>query len=116
MTSRFLQRRTSDQPYGGATMDDVIPHLLDYQLLVMLEASEDHWCAGWMSGLEDMMWDGSMRDMEASVLCRKLATITGYWYRWDDEKIGAVPVPLEEWVASRQGALGGVIDRERDGA
>lgn len=76
-----------------------IEHLIDYQRRLMEQASEDHWAAGWMQGLEEMMWSGSMRDTEEAILCRELARETGAWIVWNRERGEAIGLDLRDWIA-----------------
>lgn len=75
---------------------------LAYALLYLMEQiSEDEWAAGWMSGLEFMLWArvkdlSTPPDIKTETL-RVLSERAGGWIKWD-EKLGCpVFVPLEEW-------------------
>jgi len=73
----------------------------------MQELSEDHWCAGWVTGLEYSLWNfvtkgpgkwgfGSIDEQKVARLSR-LSQTAGGWWRWDAACHGPVFVPLEAW-------------------
>lgn len=76
----------------------------------MSDLSEDIYAAGWLSGLEDDLWDrlngrpasgfDLVTDEQAAHL-RHLAELTGCWGVWSDELDSEAVVTLDEWKASR---------------
>jgi len=76
---------------------------------VMSDISEDCYCAGWLTGLEFMLWGAvvggepfhfGMGRVESSDIAelRRLSEKCGGWWRFDDEH-GEVFVPIDEWLA-----------------
>jgi hypothetical protein len=85
----------------------------------MSEISEECWCAGWLIGTEDRLWEtvnGGRRDWghgdisEQTVAdLRELSDLAGGWIRYDDG-LGEVFVPMAEWLkvcGERVGPRGG---------
>jgi len=75
--------------------------------ILMSEISEEHYCAGWMSGLEYTLWAmllggdrgfgvGDVTDDPITQL-RALSEASGGWWRYDDDA-DEVFVPIEEWT------------------
>lgn len=72
-------------------------HLIEVQGQLMRDWSEAYWAAGWMSGLEELVWDASDPDAEA---IKRHARLTGVWITdwYDDEGGDPIPtMPLEQW-------------------
>jgi hypothetical protein len=74
----------------------------------MRDYSEEFHCAGWLSGLEVLLWEIPEEDdrtwvqarREISMELRTLAEIAEGWWAWNDEVPGGdnpVFVPLAEW-------------------
>lgn len=75
---------------------------------LMSDVSEEHWCAGWMSGLEFDLWERAKGDGSLPyglgqidpVLLQKLRELSeeiGGWIHMDEA--GEVFfVPLEDWI------------------
>jgi hypothetical protein len=74
---------------------------------LMRDLSEETYSAGWLSGLEHMLWRlvqggtaGVFDPDDASVdLLRGLSEQAGGWWRWDKAMGGEVFVPMAEWLA-----------------
>lgn len=74
---------------------------------LMSRISEQHYCAGWLVGLEYSLWDmleGGDRDfgfgpVKAGSLLQlaALSERAQGWWRWSDEAVDEVFVPLAEW-------------------
>lgn len=75
---------------------------------LMRRISEEHSCAGWWIGLEEILWRlveggaakgvfGGVTNDEIEEL-RRLNRKSGGWWRWTDES-GEVFVTTEEWAA-----------------
>ena len=72
----------------------------------MSDLSESYWFAGWMTGLEFMLWDlvsGKTRELagvkvpeEEIAELKRLSSECSGWIVWDDAS-GESFVPLEEW-------------------
>jgi hypothetical protein len=77
--------------------------------MLMSQVSEEHYCAGWMSGLEFSLWwmledsrDYGAREVSESDLARlrDLHEACGGWWHWQDHEVhGAVFVQTAEWLA-----------------
>lgn len=71
---------------------------------VMSEISEEHWCAGWMSSLEYILWDavaGKRKDICSAEEIEQLKYLSekcGGWVIWDKQAKGERFVPMEEWL------------------
>jgi len=74
---------------------------------VMSGLSEEHYCAGWLHGLEFMLWDAcqtdepcmfgwSVVDVAEVAELRRLSKKSGGWWRFDDEH-GETFVTMDEW-------------------
>jgi hypothetical protein len=71
----------------------------DHLLLLMEEISEEEWGAGWMTGLERVLWERTRdprRADKGTQLLRELAALADGWWVWteDDRRF----VPLAEWL------------------
>lgn len=79
---------------------------------LMSEISEDYYCAGWLSGLENDLWrmlqDGSRR-YEITQL-RALHERCGGWWYYDDER-GKMFIATADWLKRRLASDG----QERSG-
>jgi len=84
---------------------------------LMSEISEEHWCAGWMYGLEFDLWERvksddplpyGFREIDAALLkrLRELSEEIGGWI-YTDETFNAHFVLLDEWdeIAEWSGAF-----------
>jgi hypothetical protein len=70
----------------------------------MREMSEDKWCAGWLGGLERVLWTAVIRgessdltEAEARKLAR-MANAAGGWWFWDDALCGENFVAMDAWL------------------
>lgn len=90
-------------------MKDSIRRSLRKRLLsLMREISEDHFCAGWMGGLEYDLWQAVLQypqpyefgfgpiEEENVAELKDLAEELQEWAFWDDGT-GEKLIPLEEW-------------------
>ena len=77
-----------------------------YQALLsgyMSDISEEQWCAGWLIGLEYILWEwlhqgtDHLTEEEIEVLSH-LAEKAGGWIMWSEEERGMVFVPMSEWL------------------
>lgn len=79
---------------------------------LMSNISEDHWCAGWLIGLEYELWDivvglkannlGWDRVPDARINQLKIvANEADCWMAWNPIAIGVRPVNLFDWVILR---------------
>lgn len=80
---------------------------IDHLFSLMSDASEEHWCAGWMSGTEIALWKAiqqypqpmqwGMRpvDLDTVRKLHDLALAVDGWWMWGDD--GQRFVPLDEW-------------------
>lgn len=76
---------------------------------LMSDISEDHYCAGWLIGLEYTLWRAVMRHPESYVFgfrpieteqvaeLKALAEELKGWVVWDDD-IGEKFIPIDEWL------------------
>jgi hypothetical protein len=77
----------------------------------MQDYSEDYHCAGWLSGLEFLLWEKPTdegKSPSAQVLSkirgelRALAKIAGGWWVYEDEtqpdKAGPIFISMERWL------------------
>jgi hypothetical protein len=66
--------------------------------------SEDYWCAGWLSGLEYILWDagtGKRKNVctsEEIEQLRYLSEKSGGWIIWDEQLKDERFVPMDEWL------------------
>ena len=71
---------------------------------LMSEISEEYWCAGWLGGLEHVLWDvvtGKRTDIctpEEIEQLKYLSEKCGGWIVWDKEGICERFVSMEEWL------------------
>ena len=73
-------------------------------LALMTGISEEHWCAGWMSGLEfalwqaqpDMLYGQERISKRQARLLRLLSDECGGWWRWIDN--GPQFITKSEWL------------------
>jgi len=93
----------------NTVMKDSIRRSLRKRLLsLMREISEDHYCAGWMGGLEYSLWQavlqhpqpyefgfGPIAEENVAEL-KDLAEELQEWAVWDDETREKL-IPLEDW-------------------
>jgi len=90
-------------------MKDSIRRSLRKRLLsLMREISEDHYCAGWTSGLEYSLWQAVLQypqpyefglgpiEEEKVVELKDLAEELQEWADWDDQA-GEKLIPLKDW-------------------
>lgn len=81
--------------------DKLVSYMEEYQLLLMEACSEGYYAAGWMSGLEEMMWDGSLSSTPEAIKCRDIAKFTGIWWENNPDSSGEEPwrikVPMRDW-------------------
>ena len=67
-------------------------------LRVMRDLSEEHYCAGWIIGLEHYLWTLALRqNTEERQILLYCAEACGGWWMWDDERGENVFVPLPIW-------------------
>lgn len=72
---------------------------------LMSEISEEHWCAGWLGGLEYTLWDavvGKRKDICSSEEVEQLKYLSGKcggWIIWDEQAKGERFVPIEKWLS-----------------
>lgn len=76
---------------------------------LMAHLSEEYFFAGWLMGLEHILWsvatgDGRCKWTTAAMLRERegprlmeLATAAGVWYAWDEKEAFAMPVKLADW-------------------
>ncbi len=76
----------------------------------MRDYSEEFHCAGWLGGLEFLLWEVSEEGgqpwiqsrREISAECHTLAEIAGGWWVYEDEtrpgEHGPVFIPMERWL------------------
>lgn len=90
--------RVLEAAHRAVTKDPVASDLL---LLRMQQISEDEWSAGWMTGLEYILWECVIgKDGAHGLYAEQAAELTVLsqrcdgWWIWDD---GARFVRLEEW-------------------
>lgn len=62
--------------------------------LAMRDFSEDNYCAGWNSGLDELI---ASNDCEKAKSIKALADLCGGWWRWDYTVERARFVPMDEW-------------------
>ena len=85
--------------------------ILDWRTLreMMSDISEDCWCAGWMSGLEFLLWEAvSTGDagswarhgvtIEHIAKLQRMSDVLGGWVMWDDGLRDERFVPIDEWL------------------
>lgn len=87
----------------GILREAAIDHLFD----LMSDASEDHWCAGWMAGTEISLWKAIQQypepmqwgthavDLQTVRKLHEIALAVDGWWVWDDD--GQRFVSLSEW-------------------
>ena len=72
--------------------------------MLMSEISEGYWCAGWLGGLEYILWDvvtGKRKDIcipEEIEQLKYLSEKCGGWIIWDEQAIKEKFVPMGEWL------------------
>lgn len=88
-------------------------HLARARLLeFMQDLSRDLYCAGWLSGLEDDLWEavlrggmdyglGEITPVQAALLCRLAHDANGWWV-WPDEYSQIRFVLLPKWLSDWQ--------------
>lgn len=100
------------EPWGALADCDPASAPADLALQGFMSAlSEEHYCAGWLTGLEYALWDlareggggfgmGDVTAAEAALLLA-LAEEAGAWWRWEGEGADSGPrrVALAEWKA-----------------
>lgn len=74
----------------------------------MSEISEEFYCAGWLIGLEYMLWEictGGSREFGMGTLeettverLKSLAEACGGWIFWSEEVNGEAWIPFSEWT------------------
>lgn len=72
---------------------------------LIAEASEEHYAAGWMSGIEFMAWDYVIKGAASQyaylyldvMALRTLSDLCNGWVRWDAAAGEAIFVEREEW-------------------
>ena len=90
-----------------------IEHMIDNPaavglLTLMHDISEDHYCAGWMSGLEYSLWRIARDDGDPTYgfrpipperveALRWLSKQASGWWVWDDAAHEEKFIPLHEW-------------------
>lgn len=78
----------------------------------MEEISEDHYCAGWMSGLEFDLWNAAhatedyrygmgVIDTAQREALRKLSQDAGGWWRWSKTAGGPEFLKTADWIVAR---------------
>jgi hypothetical protein len=104
---RPLWERMRGEPgsLDGVMRDALRAHLRH----LMSDISEDYYCAGWLGGLEFTLWKAATEgpiSFGAGVIpaatclqLAQLADLCGGWWRWSDEAVDEVFVPMEEWLA-----------------
>lgn len=71
---------------------------------LMSEISEECWCAGWLIGLEHILWEAvtgkqtKICSPEEIEHLRYLSEKCGGWIIWDDQATGEKFAPMEEWL------------------
>ncbi len=75
-------------------------------LALMTGLSEEHWCAGWLDGLEFSLWhvkpetrfgQGVITGRQATLL-HLLSQEAGGWWAWSKARGKPEFITLEEWV------------------
>ena len=78
-------------------------------LSLMSEISEDHYCAGWLSGLEYSLWQAVLQypqpyefgfgpiEEENVAELKDLAEELQEWAVWDDGELSEKLIPLADW-------------------
>ncbi|MHC5718827.1 MAG: hypothetical protein ACYTX0_43875 [Nostoc sp.] len=70
---------------------------------MMSNISEKMWSAGWLDGLEFLLWT-KVRQCSPDLTLREIADFNFYaglaagWWMWDKEKKSEVFVSLKEWI------------------
>ncbi|MEH1817287.1 MAG: hypothetical protein V7L09_33490 [Nostoc sp.] len=70
---------------------------------MMSSFSEKMWSAGWLSGLEFLLWK-KVRSCSDDLTLREIADLNFYaglaggWWLWDEDKRCEVFVELSEWL------------------
>jgi hypothetical protein len=78
-------------------------------VVLMRDISESTWCAGWLMGLEHILWDamqaGPKEDSEFVendlARLRKLHEQAGGWWVWTKD-VGEVFIATDAWLASKE--------------
>ena len=71
---------------------------------LMSGMSEECWCAGWLSGLEYILWDavtGKRKNIcgpEEIEQLKYLSEKCGGWIVWDEQATDERFVPMEQWL------------------
>jgi hypothetical protein len=71
---------------------------------LMSDISEDRWCAGWLGGLEYMLWDAVVGRRKAVCSSEEIEQLKYLsekcrgWIIWDDQAKGEKFVPIEDWL------------------
>ncbi len=66
--------------------------------------SEEYWCAGWLSGLEYILWDAvtgrreNVCSPEEIAELKYLSEKCGGWIIWDERVEGERFAPMDEWL------------------
>lgn len=96
--------------WGDRTANDIEPHI-DYAALLeykMSDLSETCYCAGWLHGLEDILWKIITGERspnfgmcivtpEDVAMLKGLAAAANGWVVWGDD--GRKFLPMGEWLA-----------------
>jgi len=72
----------------------------------MSQASEEAYCAGWLIGLEYILWESLLNPHvkeenwapEVLECIRKLSELCDGWIYWDDEVDEETYIPMKEWL------------------
>ncbi|HKQ92323.1 MAG TPA: hypothetical protein VJZ77_16820 [Blastocatellia bacterium] len=91
-------------------MNDRIRRSLRKRLLsLMEEVSEDHYCAGWLNGLEYRLWQAALQYPQPykfgveAIEEKKVEELKGLaeelqeWAVWDDQAGEEKLIPLKDW-------------------
>jgi hypothetical protein len=103
---RYRQEQEVRDESLKAAKDVNAAHLL---VGLMRDISEDTWCAGWLMGLEHILWDAmhsdskENREFDAKDLARlrKFHEQAGGWWVWRKD-VGEVFLSTEAWLASKE--------------
>jgi len=71
---------------------------------LMSDVSEERWCAGWLGGLEYILWDAVLGRQKSACSSEEIEQLKylsekcGGWIIWDEQSKGEKFVPMQEWL------------------